>query len=353
MGRRHGEVLAERIRAFVPMRFDATLEHLRAFGIDTVAPLVDLARRCRHVHARWDPDGHAEHAGIAEGAGVDADELYAAANMTDLRDVLAYGGHNAFDGALRGLPADAEGCSAVLVPKVASADGEVLAAQTWDLNPQDLDFVVAIHRLPDAAPESWSVTCTGCLSLVGMNAAGLAVGTTNVKTRDVRPGVGYMGVLHRMLECRTFAEAAAACEQAPRAAAHTYWLADAERIAEWETSASKVLRRDADRGPLARTNHCLHTAHVAEQAEPPTSSSRARLARIQGRLGALTAVTPDDVRAIFADRSDGFDSVNRFPEDQQGTATNAVVVMVPVRREMWACRGPADRGAWVRLAFAA
>jgi hypothetical protein len=64
-------------------------------------------------------------------------------------------------------------------------------------------------------------------------------------------------------------------------------------------------------------------------------------------------VTPDDVRAIFADRSDGFDSVNRFPEDQQGTATNAVVVMVPVRREMWACRGPADRGAWVRLAFAA
>jgi hypothetical protein len=51
------------------------------------------------------------------------------------------------------------------------------------------------------------------------------------------------------------------------------------------------------------------------------------------------------------DRSDGVDSINRYTEDDQGTTTNACVIAVPARRELWACRGPADRGAWVQLAF--
>ena len=51
------------------------------------------------------------------------------------------------------------------------------------------------------------------------------------------------------------------------------------------------------------------------------------------------------------DRSDGVDSINRFAEDEQGTTTNACVIAVPARRELWACRGSADRGEWVRLRF--
>jgi hypothetical protein len=54
---------------------------------------------------------------------------------------------------------DGEGCTAVLVPKAASAGGELLAAQTWDLNPTDIDYVVAVRpaarpagRRPGASP---------------------------------------------------------------------------------------------------------------------------------------------------------------------------------------------------------
>ncbi len=340
IGEAHGRELRERIRDFVPMRFAATLEYLTTLGHADVGPLIDVGRRCLTEYAAWDPRGHAEHCAIARGAGVDAAELYTAANMTDMRDVLALGGN---------LPADAEGCTAVLIPAAFTKGGQAIAAQTWDLNPQDLDFVVAIHRIPDDAPATWSVTCTGCLSLVGINDCGLAVGTTNIKTHGSKVGVGYMGVLHRMLASRNFAEAARVCETAPRAAAHTYWLASATQLAEWETTAWSAVRRDAVAGPLGRTNHCLVQAHAARQGEPPSASSQARLARVGERLRADAPHDVASLQALFADREDGIDSINRFAEDGEGTSTNSVVIAVPAQRTLWTCRGSADRGAWVEL----
>ncbi len=346
IGEAHGCELRAQIRDFVPMRFAATLDYLRALGHSDVGPLVDVGRRCLDVYARWHPQGHAEHCAIARGAGVDAAELYTAANMTDMRDVLALGDMPELHG---GLPADAEGCTAVLIPPAFAQSGHAIAAQTWDLNPQDLDFVVAIQRVPDDGPATWSVTCTGCLSLVGMNDRGLAVGTTNIKTLGSRIGIGYMGVLHRMLASRDFAEAARVCETAPRAAAHTYWLASPAQLAEWETTAWSAVRRDAVQGPTGRTNHCLVAQHAQRQGEPPSASSQARLARVEERLRADAPHDAASLRAIFADRQDGVDSINRFAEDGEGTSTNSVVIAVPATRTLWACRGSADRGEWVEL----
>ncbi len=355
MGEAHGCELATTIQAFVQMRLEAAILWGSAFAPVvggepiTVGKLLDAGRACLDAYARWDGDGHAEHCGIARAAGVDPVELYTAANMTDVRDVVVFGQQG--EGAARGLRPDAEGCSVVMLPPGHTRAGVVIAAQTWDLNPQDLDYVVAVQRTPDVGPQTWSVTCTGCLSLVGGNRLGLCVGTTNVKTHGSRPGVGYMGILHRMVNSTTFEDAARACETAPRAAAHTYWLADPHRGAEWEATAWAAVRRDLNGQPVLRTNHCLVGAHQAREGEPPSNSSLARLARLR------TATTPGQLhdvaslRALFADRSDGVDSLNRLPEDAQGTATNSVVVCVPKTREIWACRGPADRGAWQRLPF--
>jgi hypothetical protein len=54
---------------------------------------------------------------------------------------------------------------------------------------------------------------------------------------------------------------------------------------------------------------------------------------------------------LMRDRSDGVDSINRYTEDEQGTTTNACLIAVPARLELWACRGPADRGEWRQLRF--
>jgi isopenicillin-N N-acyltransferase like protein len=339
LGREQGEQLRERIAAFIDQRLTAFAEYSRERGGPDVDEFLAAGGACLRVFEKWDPDGAAENAGIAEAAGVSPEALYGTTNMTDVRDVL-----------LLPAPKHDEGCTSLLVPGAQARGGNVIVGQTWDLNPTDLDFVVAVHRRPTSGPETWSVTVAGALSLTGMSAQGVAVGTTNIKTRRSRLGVGYLSLLHRSIRAASAAEARELIRSAPRAAAHSYWQADASGASELECDPDHAVERRADTQPLARTNHCLAPGMRDAEGEAPSASSQKRLARAEQALRA----GPQDVeslKALMRDRSDGVDSINRYTEDQQGTTTNACLIAVPARRELWACRGPADRGEWGRLEF--
>jgi hypothetical protein len=183
-----------------------------------------------------------------------------------------------------------------------------------------------------------------------MSAEGVAVGTTNIKTRRSRVGVGYLSLLHRAIRAKSAAEAQELVRRAPRAAAHSSWLADASGAVELECDPDTVVERRADVTALARTNHCLGDDMRSAEGEPPTASSQKRLARAEQTLRSA----PQDVaslQALMRDRTDGVDSINRYTEDAQGTTTNACLIAIPERLELWACRGPADRGEWRQLPF--
>jgi isopenicillin-N N-acyltransferase-like protein len=340
MGFTHGTLLSERVRRLVDSRFEATRSYLSERGVSPTRSLRETGQACMEIHGRWDPPAIEEYLGIAAGAGVHPADLYAAANMTDVRDILT----------LAESPGT-EGCSAVLVPSSAAADGVGFAGQTWDLVPEDLELVVALYREPSEGPRSWTVTCAGCPCLMGLNEWGVALGTTNLKTWGARPGVGYLGLLYRALRARSVAQASEWVRSAPRAGAHTYWLIDEREQVEWEATPDSAVSRRPGETAIHRTNHCLIEKHREREGEPPEPSSVSRYGRLSGLLQDRR-LSPTDLRALFADRSDGVLSINRYAEDGQGTSTNAVFVAVPSRREAWTCRGSADRGVWVRLAFA-
>ena len=130
---------------------------------------------------------------------------------------------------LTGNGPDAEGCSALMIPASHSSENSILAGQTWDLNPEDIDYVVALQAQPDDGPARWSIQLTGGLSLMGMNSDGLVVGTTNLKTWGSRPGVGYLNLIHRALRCHSLDQAAAMITAAPKSGAHSYLLATGEQ----------------------------------------------------------------------------------------------------------------------------
>lgn len=339
MGHAHGEQLRDEIRRFVAQRFEALEAYMIERNQLDIPGFLDVGRECLRIARSWDPEGTRELEAIAEAAGVDEVRLYAAGNMTDLRDVVL-------------LPPSSvdEGCSALVVPPNLSADSLLYAAQTWDLNPTDLEFVVAVHRTPARGPESWSITCAGCLSLMGMNETGLTVGTTNIKARDTRPGVGYLSLLHRALAAGSVGEAKELIRAAPRAAAHTYWLADALGAVELECGSRRVTERRLGPSALTRTNHCMAPALAALQGEPTSLSSAKRLEKLDAWL-ARGQQNVTSLRALFSDRSEGLFSINRYLEDGTGTSTNACMIGVPARRELWACQGPADRSTWMRLGF--
>ncbi|MEZ4465514.1 MAG: C45 family peptidase [bacterium] len=340
LGEAQGEHLRALIGAFMDVRFSAVEQYCKDRGLPGADALIDVARIGLERLKSWDPEGFAEHEGIARGAGVDPIRLYGATQMTDLRDVLV-------------LPAEVdEGCTSLLLAPDRTRGDAVIGGQTWDLNPPDVDFIVAIERRPTAGPATWSVTCAGCLSLMGINEDGVALGTTNIKTRDSRAdGVGYLALIHRGLRARSAMEAAEAIAGAPRAAAHTYWIVDPRQAISLETSPSVIERRAITHGAFVQTNHCQAKALAAMQGEPTSDSSQRRLevATARAQAGGHDWQT---VRDLFADRSAGILSVNRYAEDDQGTSTNAVFIALPAERAAWACRGPADRGRFIRLGFA-
>lgn len=348
MGEAYGEALRARIQRFVEVRFAYLARYVAERGktLETRDAILAMGAESLAAAERWAPEGAEEHRGIARGAGLDPVALYTANNLTDLRDVLLYAGPN------DPPTPDDEGCTSLVVPASATASGEAIAGQTWDLNALDVDYVVAVHRKPAKGLRSWTVTCAGCLTLMGINEAGLAVGTTNIKTWGSRAGgVGYLHILHRALREADAASAIRVVDKAPRAGAHTYWIADAERQAEWEALPDQGHLRTARDAPFGRTNHCLHTPHTLREAEPGNAGSQQRHARLRELLKARP-LDVSAVKAIFADRAHAPLSINRYPDDDQIVATNAVFIAVPARREAYACRGPADRGAWVTLNFA-
>ena len=125
-------------------------------------------------------------------------------------------------------------------------------------------------------------------------------------------------------------------------------MADQSDMFEFETSPDRFVIRNADSKAICHTNHCLDSTHQSWEGEAASDSSKARLQRMEDAL-ATGNQAPSTIKALFANRDDGVHSINRYAEDEQGTATNSVFIARPHERIAYACRGPADRGQWYQL----
>ncbi len=343
IGHAHGEELRSRIQSFVQIRLDAAATYFKDEGLSDPSLIDDLRKTgdtCYQIFSQWDPVGAAEHNAIAAAAKVDPADLYTITNYTDVRDAFM----------LSGNKPDAEGCTAIMVPAHHTKNNRILAGQTWDLNPEDIDYVVAIQAIPDQGPARWSVQLAGCLSLMGMNSDGVVLGTTNLKTWDSKPGIGYLNLIHRSLRCRSVDEAAKILIDAPKSGAHSYLLASAEKAMRFEVSGFNCDHQTITQEAIGWTNHCLAPEHQAVEYASPNESTLLRRDRANQWLSKGDQDV-DSIKALFADRSEGANSINRYPEDKSYAATNACMIADPETRELHACCGPSDRGEWQILTF--
>ena len=342
MGHQYGTLCRDLIQDFVTDRVKAVELHLKERGHSDSLGLFEAGAQCLEQLKAYDLQGYREHQAIAEGADVDPVRLYTIANMTDIRDIIT-------------LPEEApvledEGCTSVLLPPTIAAGNHSLQGQTWDLNGPDMKYVIALHQLPDDGPETWTVTCAGCQTLMGMNEYGVTVGTTNLKTKGAKVGIPYLSVLHLALRQTSLEAASSVVEQAPVAGSHSFWLGDRSRSLEWEKTPQTAFLRETNDGPLVRSNHCLFEENKHLETDL-SESTHARFDRMTALLDQSQEHTLETLIQMFADRSDGRLSINRFAEDNSGATTNAVVAMNPASLEFLACRGQADVGVWARLPF--
>jgi isopenicillin-N N-acyltransferase-like protein len=340
-----GEAFGEGCRAQIHELYDIRMHWAIVFAGEqgrTFDPeeVLEVAERCLVPTRRFDPVGHEEFGGIARGARLTPAQVYVLHGLTDLRDLLGFG------------PASADsGCSSFIIGRDRTETGRLLLGQTWDLQTDNLPYVVLVHRRPTGAPETWSVTVTGGLSLIGLNAEGVAVGNTNLKARDSRIGVQYLSVIHRALGCRTLEEAVEAVAQSPRAGAHYYYLGGPEGTAcGLECSATRCVRFDIRGGTFAHCNHPLADEIRDLEAEPPSDSSLARQQRLSALLdGHADPLSVETVKAMLSDHEGVELAICRH--DHEDLNTNACVILSPETREIHACRGQAHAGTWVTRRF--
>lgn len=346
MGIAHGRALAEEIHALAAERLRLSLAAADEAGEPaTPDTALALARKFLPIQERWSSEVHAEFMGIAEGARIAPERLLIGNGYTDFKDVLCR------QPAL--VPALQE-CTVFHVASEASRDGRGYVGQTWDMHSSAEPFILCLLRRPADAPATLGITTAGCLSLVGVNEAGIACGNSNLVPTDARPGVIYLALIHAALARRRWEEACAVIRDAPRASGHNYYLAGpGGAFANLETTAEHSEHLMPTTPIFVHANHYqsprLQPFQAPLRPEATTTHRERRLAaRLAARAGRLD---PEALREALADHEAGSGPVCVHDHGDGGKSC-AAVVLCPETRELWARVGNPCEGSLTRFALA-
>jgi len=341
IGHAFGETCRAEIAEFYGYRVRNALEQAKQHGGRDVSEglLLAVAKACVEPTRAYHRAGMEELEGIAEGANMTAEQILAMNGLTDLRDVLSWNGELEQFG----------GCTSFIVTGDQTEDGNVICGQTWDLATDNMPFVLGVHRKPLEGPQTWTLTTVGCLSLIGINEAGVAVGTTNIRTLDARPGVTYLNIIHKVLAGTTLEHGIEAVRGAPRAGGHYYYVCDGEGgAAAIECSAAHAEVVQVREGGYVHANHCLVPAHREVEGNTPAASSHARHDRMETLIGDRAPHnTMVDLQQFLADRENGENAISRT--DFNGISSNGAVVMSPQTGVISACHGVPHEARWLDL----
>ena len=337
MGLEHGRQLQTQVHHLALERYELARAFAEAHGVPlTRQQCEEMARQHLQLHS---PDVIEEWQGIADGAELPIEDVFFANALTDFQDVL-----------WQSASAEVHGCTSFLVAPDASQDGHPLIGQTWDMHASAEPVIAIFHRTPDNGPRSLVLSTAGCLTLIGVNEAGLCVGNNNLRPTDAEPGIIYLALLHQALAQDNWDDACDALTADGRASGHNYLVGEAGgRLADIETTAGEHEIFPLDSGTYIHTNHYLSDRLQAlEDPHQDQSSTRHRLERARQRLAAEEQpVTPDGLRQALADHDGDHLSICRHGTGRD-VRSCAFVVADPVDRCIWArlgppCEGPLDK----------
>lgn len=194
-----------------------------------------------------------EMMGIADGAGVDFDEV-------------------AVVNAMEAVTMDAlhlTKCTSFAVNSERTADGHVLVAHNEDWVPEDEDDVYIIHASPEDEPPFLAMTYGALLPNIGFNAAGIAQCCDSVYPSDSRIGIPRVVLSRAVLAARTPGEAVRRAVIPRRAAGYNHLIAhESGELYNVEVSARRFAILYAHENYIVHTNHYLDRAMQEIEDEP-------------------------------------------------------------------------------------
>lgn len=342
-GRQYGRQAASRIRKGIA-HYSAQLErlHLDRTGV------ASLVRAYTPMIEAFDPTHMEEMHGIAAGAGIELADVVLLNARTEILKL-------AEKPSLRAALAD--GCTAVAVMPVATADNVLIHAQNWDWKAECVETAVVLHVRRDDGPDILTFTEAGGLARSGMNSAGIAITANYLQSdRDYREiGVPLALIRRKVLQQEYLALAMQAVHATQKSAANNMMVsgsgADGAAIAiDFECAPDETFQVHPEQGVLVHANHFVSPVALTKLRDTGLPSSPCSIYRDQ-RVRDLLApyggrIAVQHVKdALFDDFQSPY-SVARPPRPSATrsdgmTASVAMVVMRPALGVMEVCPLPA------------
>ena len=309
-GRQIGEACAAALHRAADLEQAGVPRHGRSLD-----QLLAEAGRCRDATRQAFPWLIEELDGAAEGAGVDAQLLFAA-SVEELWEERP------------SEPGRAEGrCTDVLVAPGATSTGHLLVAHNNDLSASSESDVIAIERDIPGDVLIFSIGIGPWIS-VGWNSAGLSLTGNEVSPTDERTGIPRLLLVRAQHRARTQAEAVEQPLHPGRASAYNTVLADAREAVNVEASAADHECWGPDsRGAIAHTNHYVSDRMARYEGDRRYAGRSARrLGRARQLLAKLGPAAADEqaLMAILSDHENGRDSICRHPAGGEPDGTKTV-----------------------------
>ncbi|HET6214937.1 MAG TPA: C45 family peptidase [Micromonosporaceae bacterium] len=294
--------------------------------------------------------------GVADGAGVAPDEIYA----LNARTELLYGHPR--------IPN--EGCTSIGVLGTHTANGHLLLGQNWDWHPDQRDAMVLLHTTDEDGFAVLTLTEAGMLAKTGFNSAGVGVCVNMLGCDRDGPGTGrpmgvpYHVMLRAALESDSLTRALRSTVRPPRNASINLLLGQAGGTpTAGEVIDVELVPGDAGwlnpvDGYLTHANHFDTALQIYDTIKDWGGSSLFRAARARRLLAEAAAdrkVTEDDLAAVFRDHTGFPGSICRHVDERdepvdRSESVYSVLLDLDARRLGLAAGPPCEHEyAWTTL----
>lgn len=342
MGYQHGLAYASDIRHLAAERMHLSCEPTwtgRALSRETV---LELAEACLEAHCDYAPELVEQLEGISKATGVSLPELIIANGFTDFVDLVYNAPGQPAVSAKHGKAEHGNECTALLIGPQATDQGGILA-QTWDMHATARPHVILLRARPANEPAFIAFTLTGCVAMIGMNEAGIAIGINNLVGADGQVGVTWPFVCRKALAQDNLEDALACITSARLAGGHNYMLIDASgRGYNIEAMATTCVITPLENDDvLAHANACRHD--ITQAVERPLSrelevDSACRHDRALALLN-QRPIQPEHLMELMRNREDGPYSICAMSEPPFYSETCGAIIMRPAERDLWAVWG--------------
>jgi isopenicillin-N N-acyltransferase like protein len=240
----------------------------------------------------------------------------------------------------------AEGCTAFAFTGSATADGQPLAGQNQDLQPEFEDLGVLLRVKPDdGRPQALMFTYAGQLGYAGMNEHGLAHFNNVLFDYKWRLALPRQPLKRVLLEQLTVAECITLLERWRVCSAANAVLSDRGRIADIEMRPEGIARYHGEHSDARlHTNHYL-TPQFADRETHTVPDSPVRLDRLAALAGAAWGrITAETIKGWLADHAGDPGGICRH--GAHGWHTIAGYIAEPAKGLFHVRRGYGCTGTW-------